>query len=190
MRAVVLLAVAAASISGVAVGAGCGASATPAAPATPCNEDPFQCGAGKTCWPQQCTCPSGTGCSPTDCTPQFECAGSAGKQPGDACQLQIGQVTCGDLQTCVALAGSGAPGVCRVYCDPGDPRRGCASGFGCVQLGVGSSSAVENVCLPAPSAEDASLSVDAPSSDDAGAYDPDALPIQPDAMADSGQHTM
>jgi hypothetical protein len=182
-----LLAVAVMSATGMALDLGCGSSAPPA---TTCNDDPFQCGKGQTCWPQQCTCPPGTSCDPTDCTPQFQCLAGADKQAGDPCQLTIGQVTCGELQTCVELRDSGGGGTCRDYCDPGDPRRGCVSGFQCVALGVGGSASVESVCVPAPADEDASLGIDVPSSDDAGYYDPDALPMQPDVLADTGQHTM
>jgi hypothetical protein len=188
MRSVALLAIGATSALGVALGVGCRASSAAAAP---CNEDPFQCGAGETCWPQECTCPSSAACDPTDCTPRFQCAASADRRPGDSCRLDIGSVGCGDLQTCVAIAGSGVGGVCRYYCDPTAADRGCATGFTCVRLGVGSSStATENVCLPTQSDADASLTVGAPGADDGGYYDPDALPIQPDATPDSGQHTM
>jgi hypothetical protein len=174
----------------VALGVGCRASPAPAAP---CNEEPFQCAAGQTCWPLQCTCPAGTPCGPDDCTPRFECVASAGAGPGDPCHLEIGRVTCGDLQTCVEIAGSGAGGACRSYCDPDVPDHGCASGFACVRLGVGgaSSSAAEHVCVPATPEGDAGLTVQAPGGGgDAGTEDPDALPVQPDATPDSGQHVM
>jgi len=133
-------------------------------------------------------CPSGTSCDPTDCAPRFQCLPAADRGPGDPCELVIGQATCGDSQTCVALPG--VAGVCRFYCDPDDSRRGCPGGFACAKLGVGSLPAAENVCVPTDPEEDASLAVDAPNGDDAGDDELDALPVQPDATPDSGQHTM
>jgi hypothetical protein len=43
----------------------CGASPAPAAS---CIDNPWQCAAGQTCWPQGCNCPSGR---------QFACIASA-----------------------------------------------------------------------------------------------------------------
>jgi len=187
VRSFLPLALAGACCLGLAVAIGCGASSSQP---TPCNENPWQCGSGQTCWPQQCTCPSGASCDPTNCTPQFQCVPSAGKPAGEPCQLQIGQPTCGDLQTCVELADGGASGVCRYYCDPADPTRGCVSGFTCEELTVGTSSATEHVCVPSLAGEDASLNVDAPSGDDGGTVYVDGMLIQPDATPDSGVHTM
>jgi hypothetical protein len=186
VRCVLPTALAAACSFAFALGIGCGASSSQPAP---CNENPWQCSSGQTCWPAQCTCPAGTSCDPTNCAPQFQCVRSAAKQAGESCQLQIGQATCGDMQTCVELADAGAAGVCRYYCDPSDPTRGCAAGFICEQLTVGNSEATEHVCVPTPSDEDASLGVDAPMSagDDGPAY-VDGLPLQPDVLADGGQY--
>lgn len=187
VRSFVLLALAGGCSLAFALGVGCGSSSSQA---TPCNENPWECSSGQTCWPQQCTCPSGASCDPTTCTPQFQCVASAGKQAGESCQLQIGQPTCGDLQTCVELADAGPTGACRYYCDPTDPSRGCAPGFTCEQLSVGNSSATEHVCVPAPLEDDASLGVDAPGSDEGGTIYVDGSPLQPDAMADGAQHMM
>jgi hypothetical protein len=189
MRSPLALLVAAALVSGPVFRWGPGPTGCRGseAAATPCNEDPFQCGAGETCWPQQCTCSSGQACDTTNCTPQFQCVGAADRRPGDSCKLQIGSPACGALQTCVAIAGSGVGGACRFYCSPGAPDPGCATGFTCVRLGVGNSSATEDVCLPAPSDSDAALPVGAP---DGGGYDPDGALAPPDAAADSGQRLM
>jgi hypothetical protein len=80
---------------------------------------------------------------------------------GENCDLSIGQAHCGDLQTCVAYADGGA-GVCRSYCDPADPSRGCAPDETCVELtvGNGATSPTERVCVPRPVDQDADLSVD------------------------------
>jgi hypothetical protein len=142
---------------GAALAIACGSSQSAAAP---CNENPWQCAAGQTCWPQACTCPSGMACDTTSCTPQLGCIASvSGKRAGEDCTLQIGQSTCGDLQTCVAFEDGG--GACRAFCDPSNPDRGCSADFVCATLTVGGASPpkTESVCVPAPSSTDASLGV-------------------------------
>src|SRR5258708_7125997 len=107
-----LVAGAAAGTVGVVVVA-CGSS-SPAA--TPCNENPWQCASGQTCWPQSCNCPGGW---------QFACLASVSGTPlGSNCTLEIGKVACGDTQTCVFLQDA-SDGVCRAYCDPSNPSHGC-----------------------------------------------------------------
>lgn len=152
----------------------------------PCNVDPWQCGSGQTCWPESCVCPSGQACDPTNCTPQFQCVASVAAQQGQSCSLTIGSATCGDQLTCFQLGTSAGSGVCRPFCDPSDPSHGCTSGFQCTTVLVGNSEAQESVCLPVID-QDAAFGVEA-GGEDAGFYDPDALPDQPDVLADSGQH--
>jgi len=170
----VLVALAAAGALVVMVVAACGSSS---ATALSCNEDPWQCTAGQTCWPQPCNCPQGW---------QFACVPSAKGIPlGEGCMLQIGTATCGDLQTCVFFQDAG-DGVCRGYCDPTDPQRGCGPGQACVQLTVGDASPprVESVCLPLPTNEDASFAVDGGSGSSSGGGPADVI-IQPDVQPDS-----
>jgi hypothetical protein len=152
-------------------------SSSPAAAA--CNENPWQCGTGQTCWPQGCNCPSGW---------SFACIASAAGVPlGESCSLEIGKATCGEMQTCVFLQGADH-GACRAYCDPSNPDRGCGPGQECAQLVVGDASParLENVCVPMPVDEDASLTIEAGtgSSSGGGAYG-DAI-VQPDAKAEAG----
>jgi hypothetical protein len=147
------------------------------APAKPCNEDPWQCAAGQTCWPQSCSCASGW---------QFSCVASAQGIPlGESCTLDLGKVQCGDMQTCVAFEDAGT-GFCRAYCDPSNVARGCASGQECTQLFVGNASPprAEYVCVPIPTMEDASLGVDGNTSSSSGGGLIDVI-VQPDVEADN-----
>jgi hypothetical protein len=139
----------------------------------PCNEDPWQCPTGETCWPKACVCPSSAStCNSTDCTPQFECLPSRAGASGDACQLTIGQAACADGLTCV-VAASQSNGQCRPYCDPIGSDHACSPGSECETLWVGTgASTKESVCLPAKTAPDASLTVDGGWSEDDAAAPP------------------
>jgi hypothetical protein len=103
--------------------------------------------------------------------------------------MQIGQPTCGDLQTSVSFADAGN-GSCRGYCDPNNVNRGCGPGQMCSRLTVGGSMPAqsESVCVPIPSDEDASLTVDAGGG--LGGYDDViALPPSDDAHVADGPNT-
>jgi hypothetical protein len=119
----------------------------------PCNEDPFQCGAGTTCWPSQCVCPTGQQCDVTNCVPQFSCVASVpGKQVADSCHNTTGNsATCGDHQACIELAGLPA-GICAAYCDPTSMTHGCDGDDICSAYRVGSAAGnpTVNVCIPKP----------------------------------------
>jgi hypothetical protein len=145
---------------------------------TACNEAPWQCGTGQTCWPAQCSCPSSQqqACTPANCTPQFQCVQSDNAVPeGQNCDFSIGKAQCGDNQTCVQPQDAGAGGgVCRQYCDQ---NGGCPQGYTCTALLVGNSSATQRVCLPPSLDTDANLGVDTgggSSGSSSGGYDPDA----------------
>jgi hypothetical protein len=70
----------------------------------PCNEDPWQCADGQTCWINQNLS-------------AFQCLPSAAGQIGDECQFIGGQVSCADDLVCIMAANS-MFGVCTPYCDP------------------------------------------------------------------------
>ena len=80
----------------------------------PCNEDPFQCPAGQTCWIK-------------DQTGVFACLNS---QPtakkGDACVNIQGSPSCGDGMLCFQQIGE-ATGHCATYCDNTVQGKGCAA---------------------------------------------------------------
>ena len=143
--------------------------------ATPCNQAPWQCGGGSTCWPD-CVCPAGQTCTTANCTLQFSClASKAGVSAGENCSLQNGSPQCGDNQTCVSFEDAGA-GTCRTYCDQ---NKGCGPQDNCVDLRVGSSSATERVCLPPNESVDGGLTVDTGASSGGGDGSSDGM-IHPD----------
>ncbi len=126
--ATVLFACGDSSSTGGSGGAGGGAT-------KPCNQAPFQCKAGQTCWPNQNVT-------------AFQCLNSGPGKRGDACQLIGGQVTCGDGLICIALQDP-KNGVCTPYCDPTDPSHGCPDNEVCAKIGINGQALQLNACNPA-----------------------------------------
>jgi hypothetical protein len=82
-------------------------------PSTPCNENPWSCAPGQTCWPNA----DGNA---------FACLnGAVGMGEGADCDLYPGTVTCGPGLFCTQE-------YCRRFCDPEDPNRGCPDGQICL----------------------------------------------------------
>lgn len=127
----------------------CSSSESSSTPKPPCNEDPWQCAAGQTCWPQD-----GAG--------TFACLNSAvGKAKGDACTNLVGSPTCGDGLACFQAAGA-AVGRCVAYCDPTKAGRGCASGETCSTAMLSGSSSKFQICVGATAPADAGADTAAP----------------------------
>lgn len=106
-------------------------STTSSSPA-PCNEDPFQCPSGQTCW--------------TKDTKTFSCIPSGAGQYGDSCVPVAGTASapCGEGLLC--LATSNAAGKCVHYCDASGAAHPCASGT-CTAAAIGSASGpITHVC--------------------------------------------
>jgi hypothetical protein len=104
--------------------------------AQPCNEDPWECAAGQTCWPKD--------------ESTFECLNSGSGTAGSVCQDSVGIATCGDGLAC--LQTSEASGRCAQYCDNTDTRHACPAGLTCqtalvvgssIQICVGGSSTID-----------------------------------------------
>lgn len=110
-------------------GAG-GATAT-----TPCNEDPWQCPDGQTCWINA----SQTG---------FECQASGEGATGDSCVNYIGNPTCGDDLACYQLQGTNE-GVCSPFCSTSSGH-GCPDDQVCQTLAFATAGGqlLANVCQP------------------------------------------
>lgn len=89
---------------------------------TPCNENPFECTSGQTCWPK-------------DAVPTFACLNSGPGKKGDSCQNTPGSATCGDGLACLQLASAG--GTCVAYCDSTNTAHACASGETCTLAYLG-----------------------------------------------------
>ena len=114
---------------------------TPAAK-VPCNEDPWQCPAGQTCWPK-------------DTTGDFTCLNSAtGKAKGDECTNIVGAPTCGDGLACFQGVGD-ATGKCVAYCAPAKAGRGCAAGETCSTAMLNGSTSKFQICVGASTPKDA-----------------------------------
>ncbi len=82
---------------------------------SPCNENPWECTAGQTCWPKT--------------EGAFACLNSGAGKAGSACQDTIGAATCGDGLACFQTGTSG--GVCTPYCDNSDTSHACSAGQTC-----------------------------------------------------------
>jgi len=100
----------------VSMGA-CGGDDFESPPPKPCNEDPWVCGSGQTCWVNQ----AGTG---------FECLNAGPGAEGAACDLTIGAVACQAGLFCNTAH------VCGRFCDSQDPEKACPEGLMCAAVGI------------------------------------------------------
>lgn len=103
-------------------------------PPVPCNQDPWQCPAGQTCWPK-------------DTAGTFACLNSAaGVAKGDECANMVGSPTCGDGLACFQNVGE-AKGRCVPFCDPTNPARGCAAGEACSTITLSGTTSSFKACI-------------------------------------------
>jgi hypothetical protein len=103
-----------------------------------CNEDPFACAAGTTCWA-------------ADTAGNFSCLKSGAAKKGDSCLNTVANPTCGDRLACLQLNTAG--GTCLAYCDPSRPGEGCSQGEQCELAALQGTSKTFHVCVgggPAP----------------------------------------
>jgi hypothetical protein len=121
-RIAATLAVTVLAVAGLAVGCSDDESTSNGGttPPVPCNEDPWQCADGQTCWIDA------EGAA-------FSCRNSATAGVGDECVNYLGQPTCGDDLGCYQVQGQSS-GVCSAYCDPEDPAHGCPASAPCRTL--------------------------------------------------------
>jgi hypothetical protein len=92
-----------------------------------CNENPWECPAGQTCWPKD--------------ESSFACFNSGPGQAGDACQNAVGYPSCDDGLACLETGTGG--GICSAYCDSANPSHACSAGQTCrtaILLGPGARS--------------------------------------------------
>ncbi len=122
--------------------AACSSEESSTTPPVPCNQDPWQCPAGQTCWPK-------------DNAGTWACLNSkAGAKKGDPCVNTFGTATCGDGLAC--FQGIGAPeGSCVSYCDNAKPGRGCATGETCSGVLLAGTATKFMICIGPPPASDA-----------------------------------
>jgi hypothetical protein len=114
---------------GASLAVACSSSSNPAS--KPCNEDPWECPTGQTCWPV-------TGGS-------FQCLNSGPGTLYSACQDTLGVPTCTDGFACVQVTTTS--GACSPYCDNTNTAHACPSGLTC-ETGelIASSGAQIQVC--------------------------------------------
>jgi hypothetical protein len=129
-------------VLGGAVACSSSTATQPDAGTPACNEDPFSCPAGQTCWA-------------SDAAGSFACLNSGAGKKGDPCQNLIGSPTCSDGLVCLQLlsAASGSA-VCVPYCDNANTTHACATGEACTKIAVVGSSAILHACVgPAATAD-------------------------------------
>ena len=136
------------------------------AAAKPCNEDPFQCPAGQTCWIK-------------DQTGAFGCLNSQpSAKKGDACVNIQGSPSCGDAMLCFQQLGE-ATGHCVDYCDNTVAGKGCAANELCreaqfqtgakVHVCIGSTPAGSDAGTDSGGASDSGTATDSGTTSDGGA---------------------
>jgi hypothetical protein len=107
----------------------------------PCEADPWNCGDGQTCW-------FNATADAMQCLNSFP-EGTAGA----ACDPIAGAPTCGDRMLCTSDR-SGGPTLCRPYCDPTVPCKGCPSGLVCSGVNLVDPDdvtiATVSLCMPPP----------------------------------------
>jgi hypothetical protein len=95
----------------------------------PCDQNPWSCGAGKTCWV-------------TDQTGSYSCIAAGTKQTGETCTPLLGTTECGEGLLCLQTSTS-IPGSCVSFCDSQHP---CASGE-CMQARINNVGPIVHVCV-------------------------------------------
>jgi hypothetical protein len=102
---------------------------------TPCNQDPWECPASQTCWPQNAT--------------TFACLNAGPGKLGDSCVDTAGSPTCGAGLACLQGVGGTTAGTCLAYCSTTDPSHACAGSAICQTAIIGGTGGAEfSVCVP------------------------------------------
>jgi hypothetical protein len=118
-------------LTAIAAGTACSSTSSSSTPAPPCNENPWGCPAGQTCWPKDTTA--------------FVCLNSGPGKAGAACQNVPASPTCGDGLACLQTTAAG--GTCTPYCSTTDTAHTCTGGATCqTALLAGSSGPEFHVC--------------------------------------------
>ena len=113
----------------------CSSSSGSSGPPPPCNENPWECPSGQTCWPKDQT--------------SFQCLNSGPGKAGSSCNDTVGIPTCGDGLACLQLPP--ATGTCVPFCDNTDPSHACGAGAICQTAIIGASQV--HLCVGSTSQE-------------------------------------
>jgi hypothetical protein len=145
--------------------AACSSSSSPAS----CNQNPFACPTGQTCW---------VGSGPDD----YACFGSGRGVVGDPCTPLPGSPSCGDRLACVSSGPAGSPmGTCAAFCDPtNSASHGCPPGELCQSVTLPGGTQSFNACV-APTPDSGGAGPDA-----AGASDATSPPVDASTGNDTG----
>jgi hypothetical protein len=104
---------------------------------TPCNQDPWECSSGQTCWPQ-----SESG---------FACMNAGPGSPGSTCQDTVGSPSCGAGLFCLQGTTTNS-GTCVAYCSTTDTKHACTGNAQCETAALGGVGGPEfSVCVPTSS---------------------------------------
>lgn len=100
----------------------------------PCNENPWECPSGQTCWPVTAT--------------SFQCLNAGPGTVGSTCANTAGSATCGAGLACFQAIGS-TSGSCYTYCSNTDVTHACTGQDTCaaVELG-GTGGPTFSICVP------------------------------------------
>lgn len=121
---------------GTAGDAGAAGAAGSGGAVAPCNEHPWDCPAGTTCWASNATGKA------------FDCRTSMSAiATGSCCKNVIGVPTCGDGDACIGQTTTTS--TCKRYCKVGDAAHGCPMGQTCTERTLVQGGSVFAVCEPA-----------------------------------------
>jgi hypothetical protein len=103
-------------------------SSTNAAP--PCNQDPWSCPPGQTCWI-------------TTGPDAYSCVAAGTGNDGQPCTPLQGSASCGSGLVCLPT------GICALFCDPTSDAsgHGCAPGQACQNMTMAGGSQTFNACV-------------------------------------------
>ncbi len=126
-----------------AVVAACSSSSSTTTPAVPCNQNPWECSSGQTCWL-------------TDATGDYACLNSGPGKKGASCTAVPGSPPCGDGLFCLETSATSA-GTCLSFCDPANPAHACAADEVCEAAAFNNNPAtLVHLCtVPTPAGMDA-----------------------------------
>lgn len=139
--------------------AACSSSSGGGSTSTPCNQDPWQCSSGQTCWPQSSSA--------------FACMNAGPGSVGSTCQDTVGSPSCGAGLFCLQGATT-TTGTCVAFCSTTDPKHACTGNAQCETAALGGVGGPEfSVCVSTISANgDAGTGPDGNATADGGSDAP------------------
>jgi hypothetical protein len=123
---------------------------------TPCNQDPWECSSGQTCWPQSQTA--------------YACMNAGPGMLGTSCMNTPGTPTCGPGLFCFQTSQAG--GTCLAYCSPTDPKHACTGSALCQGVFLVAGGPQVNVCVPMATGGDGGTGPDGSGTADGGSDAP------------------